>query len=282
MRVRALQLGLAGLAWAAAAAAGQSVLPASMLDRIGTYVEQYYARAQSVLAIESVTLQPLARDLGPDGFARRLIYELRIEWHPEADGAEPNVVRTLVSVNGRPPKAGDEPRCTDPRSVSPEPLAPLLPAKRMNYVFTPAGRADVRGRPAMMLDYRPIRPEPLKVEWRDECASIDLPGRTRGRIWADAESAEILRFDEHLVGLVDVPVPIGQQRRGAAPYMTIERADMSIEYHRVVFTDPDETLMLPARIDNLVIIRNSGSPRLRITQTFSGYRRFVTGSRIVR
>src|SRR5687768_14725980 len=103
MRVRALQLGLAFLAWAAAAAAGQSVLPASMLDRIGTYVEQYYARAQSVLAIESVTLQPLARDLGPDGFARRLIYELRIEWHPGADGADPNVVRTLVSVNGRPP-----------------------------------------------------------------------------------------------------------------------------------------------------------------------------------
>jgi hypothetical protein len=267
---------------AAVAAAGQSVLPASMLERIGAYVEQYYARAQSVLAIESVTLQPLARDFGVDGFARRLVYELRIEWNPEADGAEPNVVRTLVSVNGRPPRPGDEPRCTDPRGVSPEPLAPLLPGRRANYVFTPAGRSDVRGRAAVMLDYRSVRAEPPTVEWRDECATIDLPGRTRGRIWADAESAEILRVDEHLVGLVDIPVPLAQQRRGAARFMTLERADMSIEYRRVAFADPDETLMLPARIDSLVIIRNSGSPRLRITQQFSDYRRFVTGSRIVR
>jgi hypothetical protein len=28
-------------------------------------------------------------------------------------------------------------------------------------------------------------------------------------------------------------------------------------------------------------VRNSGSPRVRITQSFSNYRRFVTGSRIV-
>jgi hypothetical protein len=264
-----------------ASAGASAQLPPSLLDRIGAYVEAYYARAQSVLAIETVTVQPLTRDLGVDGFARRLVYELRVEWNPGQDDDEPNVVRTLVSVNGRPPKAGDEPRCTDPRGISPEPLVPLLPARRLNYVFTPAGRGSLQGRPAVMLDYRSVRPEPPKVEWTDECASIDLPGRTRGRIWADAESAEILRFDEHLTGLVDIEVPLAQQRKGAAPYMTIERADMSIEYRRVAFSDPDETLMLPARIENLVIVRNSGSPRLRITQVFSGYRRFVTGSRII-
>ena len=48
------------------------------------------------------------------------------------------------------------------------------------------------------------------------------------------------------------------------------------------FTDPDETLMLPSRIESVVIVRNSGSPRLRITQSFSDYRRFVTESRLVR
>jgi hypothetical protein len=274
--------GFAVLSSAAVATAAQGVLPASMLERIGAYVEQYYARAQSVLATESVTVQPLTRDLGADGFARRLVYELRVEWNPDEDGAEPHVVRTLVSVNGRPPKPGDEPRCTDPRGISPEPLAPLLPARRPNYTFTAAGRTDVQGRAAVMLDYRSLRPEPPKVQWTDECASIDLPGRTRGRLWADAESAEILRFDEQLTGMVDIDVPVAQQRKGAAPYMTIERADMSIEYRRVAFSDPDETLMLPARIENLVIVRNSGSPRLRITQVFSGYRRFVTASRIVR
>ena len=98
----------------------------------------------------------------------------------------------------------------------------------------------------------------------------------------DPETAEILRFDEHLVGMVDIPVPVAQQRRGAASFMTIERADTSIQYRRVAFVEPDETLMLPSRIDSVVIVRNSGSPRLRITQSFSGYRRFVTESRIVR
>ena len=63
--------------------------------------------------------------------------------------------------------------------------------------------------------------------------------------------------------------------------MTIERADSSIRYRRVPFSDPDETLLFPATIDTTTIVRNSGSPRTRISQSFGNYRRFVTGSRIV-
>ena len=254
-----------------------------LIARVGEYVERYYARAQSLLALEEVTVQPLGRDLGFDGFARRLAYELRVEWDPEAaDGDAATVVRQLMRVNGRPPRAGDEPRCTDPRGVSPEPLAFLLPAQRGKYVFHPGGLSSVDGRRAATFEYRAIRAEDPRVAWKEDCASIDLPGRVRGRIWVDPETAEILRFDEHLVGMVDIPVPVPQQRRGAAPYMTVERADMSIEYAPVTFVDPDERLMLPSRIESLVVVRNSGSPRLRITQTFSNYRRFVTASRIVR
>jgi hypothetical protein len=262
---------------------GESQSPASpLLARVGEYVERYYARAQSLLAQEEVRVQPLSRDLGPDGFARRLLYEIRVEWNPDSDDAAASVVRELVSVNGRPPRPGDEPRCTDPRTVSPEPLAPLLPGQRGKYVFHPGGLGRVDGRRAATFEYRSIRAEDPRVEWKEDCASIDLPGRIRGRIWVDPETAEILRFDEHLTGMVDIPVPVPQQRRGAATFMTVERADTSIEYAPVTFIDPDETLMLPARIDSLVVVRNSGSPRLRITQTFSSYRRFVTASRIVR
>jgi hypothetical protein len=50
----------------------------------------------------------------------------------------------------------------------------------------------------------------------------------------------------------------------------------------VTFRDPDETLMVPASIESLTIVRNAGVPRLRTTQTFSNYRRFVTGGRIVK
>lgn len=264
--------------------AGLEAFPqsASLLTRVGEYVERYYARAQSLVAQEAVTVQPLARDLGWDGFPRRLLYDLRVEWDGDAEGEGARVVRELVSVNGRPPRDGDEPRCTDPRSVSPEPLAPLLPAQRGKYIFHPAGSSRVGGRRAMLFEYRSIRAEPPRVVWKDDCASIDLPGRTRGRVWVDPETAEVLRFDEHLTGMVDIPVPVAQQRRGAAPYMTVERADTSIQYAPVTFVDPEETLMLPSRIESLVIVRNSGSPRLRITQDFSRYRRFVTESRIVR
>ena len=268
----------------AAGAQERAAAQAPLLARVGEYVERYYARAQRILALEAVTLQPLSRDLTFDGFPRRLEYELRVEWDPEdADGrSAARVVRTLMAVNGRPPRSGDEPECTDPRGVSPEPLAFLLPDERGKYIFHPSGEGDVDDVPAVRFDYRSVRIEPPRIEWRDDCATIDLPGRTRGRIWVHPETAEILRFDEHLVGLVDVPVPVAQQRRGAARFMTVERADMSIRYRPVAFENPDETLMLPARIESLVVVQNSGTPRLRITQSFSDYRRFVTSSRIVR
>jgi hypothetical protein len=133
-----------------------------------------------------------------------------------------------------------------------------------------------------MLDFRSVRPEPPIVEWDEECASIDLPGRSRGRVWTDPGNGEVLRFDEHLIGIVDIPVPVPQQRRGARPHLTVERADMSIRYRRVTFDNPDETLLLPASIETVTIIRNSGVPRVRTTQTFRNYRRFATESRIVR
>jgi hypothetical protein len=268
----------------ARAAAGQSVPADAAVARMGDYVERYYARAQSIMVDEAVSIQPLGRDLSFAGFARRLLYEVRVEWNPGAGADEDpaTVSRQLVSVNGRPPRADEEPGCMDPRSLSPEPLAFLLPDRRHKFVFTSAGLARLDGQTAMMIDYRSVRPEPPKAHFDDECASVELPGRSRGRIWADPETAEILRFDEGLTGMVDVPVPWNQQRRGASSYMTIERADSSVRYRRITFTDPDETVLLPVSIDTITVIRNSGSPRTRISQAFSNYRRFVTGSRIVR
>lgn len=264
-------------------ASGQGGAGDATVARLGDYVARYYARAQAVVAEEAVSVQPLASDLSANGFARRLTYELRIEWNPDATGVEApaTVTRHLLTVNGRTPDPRQQPECLDPRSVSPESLTFLLPERRHKFLFTVAGLGRVDGRAAIMVDYRSVRAEEPTTEWDKECAHIDLPGRSRGRVWADPESAEILRYDEQLTGLVDIPVPKEQQRRGAPAYMTIERADTSIRYRRVVFTNPDETIVLPASIDTLTIIRNSGLPRVRITQTFSNYRRFVTGSRIV-
>jgi hypothetical protein len=49
----------------------------------------------------------------------------------------------------------------------------------------------------------------------------------------------------------------------------------------ITFADPDETLTLPISVDSLTVVRNAGTPRVRKTQRFSNYRRFITGGRIV-
>lgn len=158
----------------------------------------------------------------------------------------------------------------------------LLPAQRKDYTFTIAGAARVGGRAALMIDYRSVAAGPPELTWTDECVSIELPGRARGRVWVDAESYDVLRLDEHLVGMFDFPVPRLQQRRGAPRDMTIERADSSIEYKRVAFTEPAETLMLPAVIETVTVIRGGSTQRYRVTQRLSDYRRFLTEGRIVR
>ena len=163
-----------------------------------------------------------------------------------------------------------------PKPVSPEPLGMLLPARQRDYAFTWAGAGRVDGRPAAMLDYKSLESGPVKVTRRNECVSIELPGRSRGRVWIDPETGDVLRLDERLTGMFDVDIP--PERRGApASFMTIERADSSIRYKRFAFREPEEVLMLPASIETLTVIRNAGAPRVRKTQVFSNYRLFVTG-----
>lgn len=265
-------------------AIGQSIAADRTVARVSDYVERYYSRAQSIVAEESVTVQRLNRDLSFDGFARRLVYELRVEWDPTASGDESpaKVTRELVTVNGRPPKEGDKPECMDPKSVSPEPLAFLLPDRRHKYGFTSAGIGRVDGRDAVMVDYRALEPGEPMVEWTEDCVSVDVPGRWRGRLWADPEDATVIRLDEQLTGMVDLPIPRKHQRVNGALYMTLERAQMSIRYRPVRFSDPDEVLMLPSEITSSSMWRNGGSAGSRVTQTFSNYRRFVTGGRIIR
>jgi hypothetical protein len=266
------------------AAIGQSISADQTVARLSGYVEQYYSRAQSIVANESVTVQPIKRDLTIDGFARRLVYELRVEWDPSVSGDESpaKVTRQLLSVNGKPPREGDEPECTDPLSVSPEPLAFLLPDRRHKFAFTSAGIGRIDRRDVLMVDYRSLEQGAPKVEWTEKCITVNVVGRTRGRVWADPETAAIVRLDEQLTGMVDFPVPRKYQRFNAALYITLERSDTSIRYRPVVFSDPDEMLMLPAEITSSWIFRTPGSTGTRVTQSFSNYRRFVTAGRILR
>jgi hypothetical protein len=48
----------------------------------------------------------------------------------------------------------------------------------------------------------------------------------------------------------------------------------------VAFTDPHEVILLPESSDSVTVIRG-GLQSVRRTERFSGYRRFLTGGRVV-
>lgn len=257
---------------------------AARLERVGLRVQAYYARARSMTSIETVRIQQLAPDLSIMGRPRQIVHELRIGWEPPSEGsapAEASVLRQILTVNGRPPRPGDEPQCMDPKIVSPEALAMLLPHRRAEFAFSAAGVGRTDGRPSVRIDYRAVDAPPPEVTWRGDCVTVSLPGKTRGRVWVDRDTDDVLRVDESLTGMYEFPIPADRRLSGGAAYMVIERADSSTRYRAVSFRDPDETLMLPRSIDTVTIWRNAGIARVRTSQVFSNYKRFITDGRVV-
>jgi len=82
-------------------------------------------------------------------------------------------------------------------------------------------------------------------------------------------------------GPYEIDVPASQRRRGANSWLTLERADSTIRYKAVAFSDPEELVLLPESIELMSVIRGGGAPRLLIKQDFTAYQRFVTGARVI-
>src|SRR5437868_4199297 len=83
-----------------------------ILSRVGERVRQYFQRAQSLIATETVRLQPSGVEFGlsPSTRPRRLVYELRLAWDaaPPGEAPDANIVRKLLTVDGRLPRPKDE------------------------------------------------------------------------------------------------------------------------------------------------------------------------------
>jgi hypothetical protein len=266
-----------------------SVDLAGLLDRVGARVSEYFARAQSIVCLEKVSLQRLGMTWSSDGPARLVESELRLSWEPSPDNPTPTEAQTLrqvLRVNGGPPRKKDYQNCTTPeQQVSEEqPLSILLPQQRDKYAFSYAGRDSIDRRDAIVIAFREVRKPTVDVslvEDNEDCVSFDIEGGMRGKLWIDVETNDVLRLDRALNGLVDIPLPRKVTRRGGSPYWTMERWDSSIRFKRVTFQDPEETLVLPVSSSSLQITRGAGTPRLRTSTQYLAYRRFMTGGRIL-
>ena len=258
--------------------------------RIGERVSGYYRQAHRVIGIERSTVQPIGSNWMPEGFARTVESELRVESDTTADGSVPvaNVIRDVRRINGQAPRERDKNArsgCTDPNPLSPEPLAFLLPANRGDSRFTSVRDGKENGRLALVIDFisanRESRPELIEDErGRDDCFDWSGPLATRGRVWVDPNTHDVLRTDRHLEGPVDVRVPVTLQRRyGFGPWIVLERDDLTMRYRPVAFTDPDEVIRLPESIESVTVLRG-GLQSTRRTSTFSGYRRFLGTGRV--
>ena len=262
----------------------------ALMRRIGERVASYYGQTQRVIFIERSTVQPIAANLTPHGFARTVESEVRVE--SETDGSLPQsatIIREVRRINGQAPRARDRQArggCTDPNPLSPEPLAFLLPAHRGEDQFTAVRGTREQGRAAFVIDFvsanRASSLELVETDrGHDDCFDWSGPVATRGRVWVDRDTYDVLRADRRLDGPVNVRVPSTLQRRhGFGPWIVLERDDRSMRYKAVVFRDPDEVIGLPASIESTTVLR-SDLQSIRRTDTFSGYRRFLGTGRVV-
>ena len=280
----------AALALGTAHAAGARAQPGleELLVRVGERVAEFYKRAKNVICIETSTVQAVDISNSLVGFARTLETDLR----HEAEGGpsdEPAVVRQVRKVNGRLPRERDKrdrAGCTDPNPLSSEPLAFLLAADRAAYEFRHAGTARERNRAALVIDFASVnrRSNAELIEaatGHDDCFDWSGHIAARGRIWVDAETHDVLRMERGLRGPVDVRVPALIQRRHRLDNrVVLVRDDVFIRYKTVAFSDPDEVLLLPESIASFTVVRG-GLQSTRRSQTFSDYKRFVTGGRVL-
>ena len=262
----------------------------SLITHVGERVAQYYRRAQRVICVEHSTVQPIQPNWTADGFARTVESELRVE-SQAGDGdmlPEAKVIRDVRRINGRAPRERDKKDrtgCTDPNPLSPEPLAFLLPSHRDEYRFTSIRDGREKDRAALMIDFRSTnqasRLELIEDErGHDDCFDWSGPIATRGLVWVDAITHEVLRVERGIGGPVDVRVPWNLQRRYHFPaWVVLERDDLTVRYPPVAFSDPDEVVLLPESIDSLTVLRGPLQSTRR-TEKLTNYRRFLTMGRV--
>lgn len=260
----------------------------TVLRSVRAYLADYFARAQSIISDETVTIQAVGSDMMPEQLPVRVLRnELRVSWEPSPDSGvgSATVLRNLLSVNGRPPREKDRDKCFDPLATSPEILGELFPSQEQSMLkYKLVNSRKIRDRAALAIEIRDTETGPLKVSTRgedDTCVTWSKPGAYWWRISVDAETYSILRLEEFSTGPLDVELPANRKLGLVARSIVMERTSSTTDYRMIRFSDPDELVMLPVSRQSVQMLRGVSGQNMRLSYSYRNYRRFMTGIRIV-
>ena len=257
-----------------------------LLARVGEGVERYHAALFGLAFREVLTLEELREDMTPKK-SREFVFDcvvLREELSKERGDYYAETVRRLKMVDGRAAKRADEAKSFAFESYG-EALNFLLPREQKLYEFKLVGEETLlEGRRAVRVEVlRPGEGEP-RVEWKGNSFRVSAP--TRWTFWVDALSFDVLRVESHLEAPFEFEGPrvIGAGplgRLGPKNKFRYARYDYAASFRRVLLKDPEETRLVPDKVEVVAVIEGAGHPRTRRATRFDDYKRFRSDVKVV-
>lgn len=274
---------------------GDEARLARVLERLGASAGRYRDGLFSITYTETIREERLKRDLrAREGKAKEYVFENVVLREPSKVDKERSYargVRRLRSEDGKPATPGKpyvqrRNKCggaESPADSYADPLTFLLPENQPRFEFADEGETVVDGRAVRVVRFVPRGQGGPRVESKGGCFWANVP--REGRVWVEAESGDVLRLEWRLVEPYEFESPrvlkVGGLRFGPKRRMKYERMETLTRFRRVEFKDPAAKLLLPVSSESLRVIEGADRPRVRTTQTFTDYRRFVSDVKII-
>ena len=254
-----------------------------ILKNAGENVGRYAANLLNIVCTETSVQQELDTNGEPAKTPpTELVYDFMTV--PRGGGPAVSEQRELKLINGKPAGPDGSFPLPDPTAYTTS-LFFLLRGAQQNFVFTFAGSTQLDGHDAFMVDFAPTKRSAPGANW--DRGFFHLGFQTNGRIWIEASSYEVLRLDTHLIAPFEFRSPNNLKRKGPffafAPgkKFKVQKWDVTVRYRPVPFQDPEQMLSLPVSAESIRLIHGLRVPHLRMTHTFSGYRRFTAETKVV-
>jgi hypothetical protein len=289
-----LLLVLALLACAQARAQGPQAGPSEdgrlerILDKVGEGVARYQAELFRIAFTETLRHEELREDMTPKR-SKEFVFDTIVSREALSDEEEdyyPKTVRRIRAIDGRPAKRAKGRDAAAGSNVSS--LLFLLPKHRGDFQFSLEGEEQFEGRRAYRIRMTRRGEGPPRVEWRKRLVGfrfyVFAPSVNLLRV--DAETFDVLRFESRLAEPFEFESPrtfsagpLG--RFGPSKRLRYAVQDYAVDFRRERFTDPDQTLLVPAAAEWTYVIEGASKPRRRVKLRFSDYRRFRSDVKII-